>query len=367
MATYNLRDVTPSRLSAGDIINLPARIGDPGRWGTDGRYGGSFSVNLPKGRYLLECWGSSSNTSGGGTGGYAKGVLDLQSQTTAILTAGGWPFNGGHLVGTFEQDGYSQCSGGASDIRLINNDLLNRVIVAGGGGSGGEYLISYNPIRPDAATYGVLNGGNGGGPSGGDTKDPNGSVTEYTAKGGTQTSGGKTGKGYTTSNHWYSDGKLGEGGGWYGNYQLREPGQGGGGWYGGGGGGTASASIPGTWMGDAAMAGGGGSGFVFTSSTARNVPSGYALGSAYYLSDAVNISGHETPLTNPDGTVSAGHIGEGYVRITVISIFNGIYIGSNAGKALAVKGIYIGDSNGKARRVVKGYIGDSNGKAKRFL
>ena len=60
---------------------------------------------------------------------------------------------------------------------------------------------------------------------------------------------------------------------------------------------------------------------MLTSATAGNTPSGYALGSAYYLTDAVTKTGHDSgdPITEPDGTTAeSGHLGGGYIRITVI-------------------------------------------------
>lgn len=58
--------------------------------------------------------------------------------------------------------------------------------------------------------------------------------------------------------------------------------------------------------------GGGGSGFVWQGS---NAPSGYLLGSEYYLTDAQTIAGSSS-FTSPTGTSETGHAGNGYVRIT---------------------------------------------------
>lgn len=66
---------------------------------------------------------------------------------------------------------------------------------------------------------------------------------------------------------------------------------GGGGWYGGGGS---------TW----GSGGGGGSGYVYTSATASQYPSGCKLTSAYYLTDASTTPGQQS--------------GNGKARITLI-------------------------------------------------
>lgn len=348
MAVYNLRQGIPSKISAGDVLNYPYRL-------NDSVYGGSISLDLPKGRYIFEVWGSqgvSPAPSGldryWGTGGYAKGTIELPTKVATILTAGGPGFNGA-------QTG----AGGASDIRLLANDVYHRVIVAGGGGA--AHVDIYAEIGSAPRTeYSV--GGGGGGPTGisiGGQRD---------GAGGTQTAGGASGT--TSSGNVLVAANFGNGAYYRTSSSSSniEGGCGGGGWYGGGAGGNFSYGGAGQNTKNT-YAGGGGSGFVLSASSASSVPSGYALGSQYYMTDVQNKTGKDSgnPIIEPTGSSSAGHYGEGYVRITVVSIFNGIYIGSAAGKALAVKGIYIGDSNGKAKKVIKGYIGDSNGKAKRFL
>ena len=362
MAEYNLRIETPSRLVSGDIVKLPARYGS--------QTGGTFPLELPKGEYLLEAWGSAGSSVSadalGGRGGYASGILSLSSKTMTYLTAGSQGTNGGSTVYNprFRTGGVS--SGGASDIRLNANSMLNRVIVAGGGGGDGtiiEGTISEDrygrrdTFRP--RTYSVLGGGDGGGASGVDGEPYYVQAMLLSGRGGTPTAGGLTGMARPIGSETQTDGTFGYGGEWTGNFDpeayryIYGPGApGGGGWYGGGGGGWYEYQS-GTHRVEYFGAGGGGSGFTFTEETAASVPNHYALDSTYYLSSTSLAQGMNS--------------GEGFITITVLSVFNGIYIGSSAGKALAVKGIYIGDSNGKAKRVIKGYIGDSNGKAKRFL
>ena len=67
----------------------------------------------------------------------------------------------------------------------------------------------------------------------------------------------------------------------------------GGGWYGGG-------------ADNDAFGGGGGSGYVLTSSSSK--PSGYALGSQYYLSNAATYAGN-TSFVSPTGGTETGHSG----------------------------------------------------------
>ena len=85
---------------------------------------------------------------------------------------------------------------------------------------------------------------------------------------------------------------------------------GGGGWYGGG----ANSSYTDS---DASyrQQNGGGSGYVWTSSTASNVPSGYNVSSNYYLTDAQTIAGN-TSFPAPAGGTETGHSGNGFARIT---------------------------------------------------
>lgn len=139
MATYDLTSTIPSKIKTGDILNCP--------------YSGTYkSITLPKGTYKLECWGaqggSYSTSYYGGKGGYSVGTLNLSSDkiiylyssgagnantsstnTTTYLEGG---FNGGGK-------GIRASGGGASDIRIGQNSLYARVIVAGGGGGCAYY------------------------------------------------------------------------------------------------------------------------------------------------------------------------------------------------------------------------------------
>lgn len=142
-------------------------------------YTGSVqSIELPQGKYKLQCWGAQGGTSDGSSsgagskGGYSEGVLTLTETTTLYVFVGGKGSNGsstslvnggwnggGASVGYSSYDssgeyGYSYpaCGGGATDICTVTSSmsyssgrtnrssasLLSRIIVAGGG-AGGSY------------------------------------------------------------------------------------------------------------------------------------------------------------------------------------------------------------------------------------
>ena len=159
-------------------------------------YTGSVqSVELPTGKYKLQCWGAQGGTSygsssgAGSKGGYSEGVLTLTKTTTLYifvggqgsrgsstsLVNGGWN-GGGASVGKSSYDsegtnGYSNpaCGGGATDISTVTSSmsyssgrtnrssasLLARCIVAGGGAGG-----SYRYTETDTTTISWTNLGN---------------------------------------------------------------------------------------------------------------------------------------------------------------------------------------------------------------
>ena len=275
------------KLQAGDILNYD--------------YTGAVqTVTLPKGVYKLECWGAQGGyRSGdiyGGYGGYSVGTLTLKANTQLFIYSGGSGNTGGAsggFNGGGKRDNYNG-GGGASDIRIGQDSLYARVIVAGGGGSCGG--------SPKAGGYG-----------GGETGETATSGYGSGGGGGTQTAGGSGG-----SNN---SGTFGAGG--EGLYRSSgHGGAGGGGWYGGGGCYPDSSA-------DDDKGGGGGSGYVLTASSSK--PSGYALGSQYYLTNANTIAGNAS-MPSVSGGTETGHTGNGYARITVISTdsFNG-YIKTSSG------------------------------------
>ena len=280
-------------------------------------YTGSVqSVTLPAGTYKLEVWGAEGGDDGGtgtngtpGKGGYSVGNISLKSNIIAYIYVGGkgingiqghseksGGFNGGGKSGNDNKEsvqGQGGSGGGGTDIRLANNSLYARVIVAGGGGGAAN----------DEGNRSSVNGGYGGGISGQTVY-----LTNY-AYGGTQTAGGNTtGKdtGFPNSES-ATAGQFGIGGNGGGGV-CGAGGGGGGGWYGGGGGVGAFES-----------GGGGGSGYVYTSSTASNYPSGCLLNSSYYLTNAQTIAGNQSFPSPTSSSNETGHSGNGYARITPVN------------------------------------------------
>lgn len=276
-------------------------------------YTGSVqTATLAPGTYKLECWGGQGGTYSsyiGGYGGYSKGTITLTEATTVYISVGGAGsssstaagFNGG---GTGISSGRG--GGGATDVRIGQNSLYSRVIVAGGGGGAGVTSANANPC------------GCGGGEYGGDgyCNDTTGSYTIGQNRCGgsaSQTAGGKT---WSTS----TQATFGQGG----NASGYSCGGGGGGWYGGGGAYDSDSDSDGRW-------GGGGSGYVYTSSTAKNYPNGCLLNSTHYLTNAQTIAGN-TSFTSPTGSAETGHTGSGFCRITNLNPTQyGLYVKTNSG------------------------------------
>ena len=276
-------------------------------------YTGSVqTATLTPGTYKLECWGGQGGTYSsyiGGYGGYSKGTITLTEATTVYISVGGAGsssstaagFNGG---GTGISSGRG--GGGATDVRIGQNSLYSRVIVAGGGGGAGVTSANANPC------------GCGGGEYGGDGyyNDTTGSYTIGQNRCGgsaSQTAGGKT---WSTS----TQATFGQGG----NASGYSCGGGGGGWYGGGGAYDSDSDSDGRW-------GGGGSGYVYTSSTAKNYPNGCLLNSTHYLTNAQTIAGN-TSFTSPTGSAETGHTGSGFCRITNLNPTQyGLYVKTNSG------------------------------------
>lgn len=274
-----------SNIKTGDILNF--------------NYTGAVqSITLPKGIYTLECWGAqggnrsqdsaSATVTGSGLGGYSIGTLTLTQLTTCYIYVGGQGgmssstgnvkveggFNGGGFASHESTGEPGNGGGGATDVRIAQDSLYARIIVAGGGGGSGE----------DNET-----GGYGGGETGG-AGSGNTSLTQAS-----QTSGGTNSFGFGLGGNTYNGGA------------------GGGGWYGG----ASRYSVSSYSTGSDSEGGGGGSGYVYTSSTAKNYPSGCLLNSSYYLTDAQTIAGNNS-FVSPTGSSETGHSGNGYCRITVI-------------------------------------------------
>lgn len=274
--------------------------------------GSTQSKTLKPGTYTIECWGAQGGTySGciGGYGGYSKGTITLTKTTTVYISVGGAGsssstaagFNGG---GTGISSGRG--GGGATDVRIGQNSLYSRVIVAGGGGGAGVTSANANPC------------GCGGGEYGGDGYYNNTTGSYTTGQNRSGGSASQTAGGITWSTG--TQATFGQGG----NASGYSCGGGGGGWYGGGGAYDSDSDSDGCW-------GGGGSGYVYTSSTAKNYPNGCLLNSTHYLTNAQTIAG-DTSFTSPTGSSETGHTGNGFCRITNLNPTQyGLYVKTNSG------------------------------------
>lgn len=274
--------------------------------------GSTQSKTLKPGTYTIECWGGqggSYNSYIGGYGGYSKGTITLTKTTTVYVSVGGAGsssstaagFNGG---GTGISSGRG--GGGATDVRIGQNSLYSRVIVAGGGGGAGVTSANANPC------------GCGGGEYGGDGYYNNTTGSYTTGQNRSGGSASQTAGGITWSTG--TQATFGQGG----NASGYSCGGGGGGWYGGGGAYDSDSDSDGRW-------GGGGSGYVYTSSTAKNYPNGCLLNSTHYLTNAQTIAGN-TFFTSPTGSAETGHTGSGFCRITNLNPTQyGLYVKTNSG------------------------------------
>jgi hypothetical protein len=241
-----------------------------------------YESEFPPGKYSFNVYGA-----GGGSyingyespGGFSTGVLVLKqktrlyfyvgakgvcsssdkAQTDSVFGGGGSGFNG---IGSCRS-----CSGGgASDIRVIQNTLNHRVIVAGGAGGSGYYNK-------------YMFGGKGGGTSG--TKGEICSSGNIGGGPGNQTSGGESVS---------QAGIFGYGA----NRTDANGGGGGGGWFGGGAAGPGACGC---------TAGGGGSGFIFTQ-----------LNSLVYLNSSFLL------LSGRTETNTGNNVGDGRINIEVLEM-----------------------------------------------
>ena len=271
-------------------------------------------MTLHPGVYFLEVWGAQGWNSSiqnndnpepfpamGGKGGYSSAILLLLDYTKIFISVGekGWVFSepntnhtglfgggGGVDVPKDQNSVHGSFGGGATDIRILENSLYHRVIVAGGGGgaSGG----SSDQTSP---------GGDAGGEFGYDGKADNEMYPvyneHYIAQGGNQTSGGIITTGIVPGN----PGSFGKGGNSMNIVNGHHyGGAGGGGWYGGAGGSHR-------------VSGGGGSGFAFTHESI--IPKEYKLNHTYWLKRPKVLSGRDY---FPNG--ENGHMGNGAAKIT---------------------------------------------------
>ena len=258
-----------------------------------------------KGTYQIELWGAQGGNTSGGAGAYTSGNITLNKGEKLYVYVGAQnaTFNGGGSSPSTARYG-----GGATDVRLSggtwNNvtGLRNRIMVAAGGG-------------------GVTSGdgdakGGAGGTLTGIAGNPHNTILttgDYIGYGGTQTAGGQIGSSATSG----TNGSFGIGGnGGVGPGDPSHPGAGGGGGYYGGGGSAWHAGA------------GGGSSFISGYSGCNSVnSSGSPSGSAKHFSGKVFTNGrmidglHLMPNART-GYETLGNEGNGYARITLVSIQN---------------------------------------------
>ena len=249
-----------------------------------------ITAYFPKGQYKFELWGAQGgsiiegNDTLGGRGGYTSANVTFHKRSKVFINIGGQGicpssnssnmhpvFNGGGCGQYYATSIFSGCcGGGATDVRINTNSLLNRFLVAGAGGGSAVYRSEDSPQ--------YLYGGFGGGEVGGDGLSgilPNAII----GKGGDQSSGG-------TGLHF---GSFGFGA----NITSAYSAGGGGGFYGGGSSFYASA--------------GGGSGYIMPNSSILTI-----------IKNAILDGSTEIP-TFQENSFSFGNAGHGAVRITIFS------------------------------------------------
>lgn len=285
---------TPIKVKKGQVLNYDYT-------------GGVQSVTLPEGTYKLEVWGAEGGTAidnYGGCGGYSVGTLTLTDESTVLyIQVGGYPASvgddrvvvpggyngGGNGYNRYYNDTatYGQGGGGGTDIRIGQDSLYARVIVAGGGG--GSASNGYERAKK----Y-------GGGLDGGCEASAY-QAHQTPSTGSTNINFGTFGQGgaATTEGNNYKYGSGGGGGGWYGGAASNRY--------------SDSETTLRTYN-------GGGSGYVYTADTATNYPSGCLLNSSYYLTDAQTVAGNISFPSPTSGGTQTGHNGNGYARITVLSV-----------------------------------------------
>ncbi|HBY2691926.1 TPA: hypothetical protein MIV88_003970, partial [Clostridioides difficile] len=255
--------------------------------------GSEQSITLKPGEYKLECWGASggryhaSSFTECAKGGYVKGDITLKEQTKLYVYVGqsGFErysspsgsgtrtgFNGGGKGSSLGNSSgrWSTIGGGATDIRLVGGswdntqNLLSRILVAGGGGGSESDATDPNDVNEVGGAGGGLEGNRGYG------------YSLAFSGGGTQFYGGQS----RVDDY---DGSFGKGG-------KGATNGGGGGWFGG--------------AGDTHYSGGGGSGYALTKDSYK--PQGYVPTSKYWLQNVVMTTGGNTTK------------GDGYAKITLL-------------------------------------------------
>ncbi|MBQ9396626.1 MAG: hypothetical protein IJU23_14065 [Proteobacteria bacterium] len=265
-------------------------------------YTGSIeTVSLPVGTYRLETWGAQGGDVGpviGYTGAYSVSYITLETARTLKI-----------LVG---QRGGLGAGGGGSFITYDDNEPI--CIAGGGGGAGGPTVEANNHNIPHDNNYGqsLQNGGstysdNGGGTSGSGGK--NGNTNGPAPGGGGLLSNGDSGGGALGGRAFINGGAGGTGSGT--NYISTPPGNGG---FGGGGGGWNN-NTSGYVRGGGGGGYSGGQGGTYSSTPIQNCSGGG--GGSYHTGTSSNSIIGNASMPAPLGSTETGHVGNGYVRITL--------------------------------------------------
>lgn len=308
------------------------------------------------GDYKIELWGaqggtavgnysSTTLTARGGYGSYTEGVITLKSERDLYIYVGGAGSASTKGVVSEVSGGYNgggstigqECcpaggrsfgsGGGATDVRLSGgswdnfNSLKSRIMVAAGGGGGyaGPHDVQATNL-----------GGNAGGLTGYDGTQSGTSIDNYYCfgKGGTQTEGGRITsncRSASSSIHNLLTGYFGQGG-----QNKNAASAGGGGYYGG----SRSNHIASAGGGSSFISGHNGCNAITQASVSDNIVhtnqanhySNYVFTSTKMIDGSgyawTNAKGSLVQMPKPSGgnySSGAGHTGNGYAKITLIS------------------------------------------------
>lgn len=333
--------------------------------------GSSQEFNAPcYGKYKIELWGASgyetNSATAAGKGGYVSGEISLNTTESLFVYVGSnqkydnnYTYNGGGLG--------EAIAGGATDVRLTSGEwnnfdsLKSRIMVAAGGG-GGFYASNTTNHVP----------GHAGGLRGYDAdctyNNQSMSSTGRSGHGATQTAYGTTNVVTTTNSHqsYINDGyhsvNAGFGFGGYGaiNSNSHYSSGGGSGYYGGSHGIHPGSSWTGGGGGSSFISGYSGCNAILESSTSSNIthtnqPNHYSgkiftnsvmidgKGCNWSTGSAANCGNNQV---QPNGTNAAGHTGNGYARVTLLTPYKKIKIKLNTNGGILPKYYiypYIGD------------------------
>ena len=251
----------------------------------------TFTVPI-SGTYKLETWGAQGNASWngqGGYGGYSNGNIKLTADSEIFINVGGSGASGAYnnylpnVSGSLKGGGATHVASVSGNLYLLSDYISDIFIISGGGGAGERE-----------------NGGSGGGYIGG-SGYPIKNTHPYFATGGTQTNGG-TGFEVSENLKVYSlDGSFGTGGN---GKSSNDSGPcGGSGLYGGG---------------ATTVAGGAGGGSGYIGNTLLTNKAMYCYNCEESNEESTKTI--STTCTEETSTTNCAKKGNGYARITLVSI-----------------------------------------------